>query len=132
MIVLDASAALELLLRAATHERLVHRLLESGELLAAPHLLDLEIAQVLRRFAAAGELSDTRAREALDDYAGLRIARYPHDPLLDRIWQLRHNCTAYDASYLALAEALGCPLITCDKPLAATPGHRARIELFSE
>ena len=98
MIVLDASAALELLLRAATHERLVHRLLESGELLAAPHLLDLEIAQVLRRFAAAGELSDARAREALDDYAGLRIARYPHDPLLGRIWQLRHNCTAYDAA----------------------------------
>ena len=132
MIVLDASAALELLLRAAAHEKLVHRLLETGELLVAPHLLDLEIVQVLRRFAAAGEVSEKRAGEALVDYADLRIVRYPHDPLLGRIWQLRHNCTAYDAAYLALAESLECPLITCDKPLAATPGHRARIELFTE
>ena len=131
MIVVDASAALELLLRAATHERLVERLLGTGELLVAPHLLDLEVAQVLRRFVAGGELSEKRAGEALEDWSMLRIIRYPHEAFLRRVWQLRHNLTAYDGIYVALAESLDCPLVTCDGPLAATPGHRATIELFA-
>ncbi|MEI6257828.1 MAG: type II toxin-antitoxin system VapC family toxin [Planctomycetota bacterium] len=132
MIVLDASAVLELLLRAASHDRLVDRVFRSGEVLAAPHLLDLEVAQVLRRFVAAGELSEQRARAALNDYADIRIARYPHDGMLKRIWELRHNCTAYDAAYIALAESLGCPLITFDRPLAAVPGQRTTVELFTQ
>ena len=132
MIVVDASAALELLLRPATHERLVERLLGTGELLGAPHLLDLEVVQVLRRFAASGELSEQRAGEALEDWSMLRITRYPHDTFLDRVWQLRHNLTASDGIYVALAESLDCPLVTCDGPLAAAPGHRAAIELFAD
>lgn len=131
MIVVDASAALKLLLRPATHERLVERLLGTGELLVAPHLLDLEVVQVLRRFAASGELSEQRADEALEDWSMLRITRYPHETFLRRVWQLRHNLTAHDGIYVALAESLDCPLVTCDGPLAAAPGHRATIELFA-
>ena len=132
MIVVDASAALELLLRPATHERLVERLLGKGELLVAPHLLDLEVVQVLRRFAASGELSEQRAGEAIEDWSMLRITRYSHETFLHRVWQLRHNLTAYDGIYVALAESLDCPLVTCDGPLAAAPGHRAIIELFAD
>jgi len=132
MIVVDASAALELLLRPVTHERLVERLLGTGELLVAPHLLDLEVVQVLRRFAASGELSEQRAGEALEDWSMLRITRYSHETFLHRVWQLRHNLTAYDGIYVALAESLDCPLVTCDGPLAAAPGHRATIELFAD
>ena len=132
MIVVDASAALELLLRPVTHERLVERLLGKGELLVAPHLLDLEVVQVLRRFAASGELSEQRAGEALEDWSMLRITRYSHETFLHRVWQLRHNLTAYDGIYVALAESLDCPLVTRDGPLAAAPGHRATIELFAD
>jgi len=129
MIVLDASAALELLLRAADCPGLVDRVLRSGEGIAAPHLLDVEVAHVLRRFVIAGELTEARAREAIDDHLAMGIARYPHDGLLERIWQLRANCTAYDAAYLALAEALDVALITCDKRLADVPGARAAVEV---
>jgi len=131
MIVLDASAALELVLRAADHPGLVARVLRSGETIAAPHLLDLEMAQVLRRFVMAGDVSETRAREALDDHRCLGIVRYPHDGLLERIWQLRASCTAYDAAYLALAEALDAVLVTCDGRLAAVPGCRAVVDVVS-
>lgn len=131
MIVLDASAALDLLLQGAVSVRLVSRVLASGERLAAPHLLDLEVAQVLRRYVAAGDIEVARAEQALADYADMRITRYPHDVLLPRIWELRRNCTAYDASYLALAESLGCPLVTCDAALAKIPGRNATVEVFS-
>jgi len=131
MIVLDASAALELLLRAAGHRSLVARTLAAGELLVAPHLLDLEVAHVLRRYVAGGAIMASRAEQALADYDDLRIARYPHQPLLRRIWQLRENCTAYDAAYLALAEAAGATLVTCDRRLASVPGHRAKVEWFT-
>lgn len=100
MIVLDASAALEMLLRAADHPGLVDRVLRSGETLAAPHLLDLEVTHVLRRLVLAGELSERCAREAIEDHRAFSISRYPHDGLLERIWQLRANCTTYDAAYL--------------------------------
>ena len=119
MIVLDASAALELLLRAGDHPGLVDRVLRSAESIAAPHLLDLEVAQVLRRFVLNGDLSEA-----------LGIVRYPHDALLPRVWQLRANCTAYDAVYLALAEALESPLVTFDSRIAAVPGHAAAVEVL--
>jgi predicted nucleic acid-binding protein len=131
MIVLDASAALELLLRAADHPGLVTRVLRSGETIAAPHLLDLEVTHVLRRFVIGGELTAARAREAIEDHLSLDIVRYPHDGLLDRVWQLRANCTAYDAAYIVLAEALNAVLITCDARLADVPGSRAAVEVIT-
>jgi predicted nucleic acid-binding protein len=97
--------------------------------LHAPHLLDVEVAQVLRRYAARGELTAARGVEALADLAAFPLTRYPHDLLLARIWALRENLTAYDAAYVALAEALRAPLVTRDERLASAPGHRATIEL---
>lgn len=130
MIVVDASAILEVLLNTFRAGRVADRLLDPAETLHSPHLLDLEVAQVLRRYALAGELSSARGEEALEDLAAFPITRYPHDALLTRIWELRHNVTAYDAAYLALAEALGAPLVTRDQALASAPGHSARIELL--
>lgn len=130
MIVVDASAVLELLLGRPSGPAAAARLLDPAEALHAPHLLGIEVAQVLRRFAAAGGLSDERADEARTDYLDLRVERHFHEPLLERIWQLRHNMTAYDAAYVALAEALDAPLVTCDGRLSRAPDHRARIEVL--
>ena len=129
MIVTDASAVLEVLLGTTAALDIQRRLFDSGESLHAPHLLDLEIAQVLRRYVSGGELTPQRGKQALTDLADFQIFRYPHDLFLPRIWALRHNVTAYDAAYLALAESLAAPLITCDTRLAATSGHRATVEL---
>jgi predicted nucleic acid-binding protein len=131
VIVVDASAALELLLRTKRAARIEARLLAPGETLHAPHLLDVEVAQVVRRYWRSGEIDADRGRQALSDLLDLPIARYPHDVLLRRVWELRQNVTAYDAAYLALAEALGARLLTCDARLAAAPGHRARVELIA-
>ena len=130
MIVVDASAIVELLLRTPAGRRAEDRLLSRRDSLHAPHLLDVEVAQVLRRYAAAGELSPERGREALADLADLPVQRYPHDALLPRIWDLRQNVTAYDAAYLALAETLRAPLVTCDARLASAPGHDAKVEVL--
>lgn len=130
MIVLDASAVLELLLRTPSAERLAERILAPHVTLHAPHLLDLEVAQVVRRFQRAGELIDERAGQVLADFRSLRIIRYPHEPLLQRVWDLRNNLTAYDAAYVALAEALDAPLLTRDRRLASAPGHAARVEVI--
>ncbi len=127
---LDASAAIELLLQTATGVKIDQRILAPGERLHAPHLLDLEVVQALRRFVATGSLTPRRAQEALDDLLALSITRYPHDVLLERIWTLRGNLTAYDAAYVALAEALGAPLVTCDSKVAASPHHGARVEVI--
>lgn len=129
MIVLDASVVLELVLRTARSEKLAARLAAPGETLHAPHLVDLEIAQVLRRFIRTSALTEDRANNALHDFRDLPIVRYPHTLLLDRIWGLRRNATAYDAAYLALAEALDAPLLTVDKRLRAVPGARALVEV---
>ena len=129
MIVLDASTVIDLLLGSRAADRIAARLADPDETLHAPHLLDLEVAQVLRRYEAAGLVSTVRARQALDDLASLGVAHYAHEDLLPRVWQLRGNLTAYDAAYVALAEALDAPLLTRDRKLAATPGHRAHVEL---
>jgi predicted nucleic acid-binding protein len=129
MIVVDASAVLELLLRTLQAGRLAERLLDPEVSRHAPHLLDLEVAQVIRRYSRAGEISEDRAGEALDDFRDLRIHRHPHEPLLSRVWEMRHNLTAYDAAYVALAEALGGPLLTRDGRLASAPGHTAVVEI---
>jgi predicted nucleic acid-binding protein len=129
MIVVDASAVLETLLRTAKAEAVDERLFDPSQTLHAPHLLDVEVAQVLRRFAANGEIDDERGRAALADLADFPLLRYPHDFLLPRVWTLRRNLTAYDAVYVALAEALDAPLLTCDRRLAAASGHQARVEV---
>ena len=130
MIVVDASALIEVLLNTSAASRLVDRLFAQGETLHAPHLIDVEVEQVLRRYALAGMLGAERGAEALEDLADFPMARYPHTPFLSRIWEMRHNVTAYDAAYLALAEALAAPLVTRDAKLASVAGHRARVELM--
>lgn len=130
MIVVDASAVLELLLATPLAAAVDARLFRSDEPLGAPHLIDVEVAQILRRYRAAGDLDEPRALAALEDLVDLPLNRYPHDVLLPRIWSLRANLTAYDAAYVALAEALDGVLVTCDARLARAPGSRARIEVI--
>lgn len=130
MLVVDASAILEVLLNTPAGAKVAARLFAPGETLHAPHLLDLEVSQVLRRYALAGEVDDRRGRDALEDLADLPLTRYPHGLFLPRIWELRQNLTAYDAVYVALAEALASPLLTRDAALASGRVHRARIELL--
>jgi predicted nucleic acid-binding protein len=130
LIVVDASALIEILLDTSAASRLAERFFADGETLHAPYLLDVEVAQVLRRYALAGTLGAERGAEALEDLTDFPIARYPHRPFLSRIWELRHNVTAYDAAYVALAEALAAPLVTRDAKLASATGHQARIELM--
>lgn len=129
MIVVDTSALVEVLLGTPDGGALEPRLLGAGQRLHAPHLLDAEVAHVLRRFAASGAIAPELGREALNDLADLPLQRHPHDWLLPRVWELRHNLSAYDAVYVALAEALDAPLVTRDKRLAAAPGHQARVEV---
>jgi predicted nucleic acid-binding protein len=129
LIVVDASAVIEVLLHTSAASRVAERIFAEGETLHAPHLLDVEIAQVLRRYALASAFGSERGEEALEDLADFPIARYPHQPFLFRIWELRRNVTAYDAAYVALAEALAAPLVTRDAKLASAAGHKARIEL---
>lgn len=116
-------------MRTAAAEAVEERMFERDETLHAPHLIDIEVAQGLRRYALAGRIDPAHGRAAMEIMAGLPLRRYPHDVLLPRVWELRSNLTAYDAAYVALAEALDAPLLTRDKRLAAAPGHLARIEL---
>ena len=109
---------------------LVERLAGDGDL-HAPHLIDIEVLHALRRLNALGELSDERAADTRADFRELALVRYPHLQLCDRIWELRYNLTAYDAAFVALAEYLEVPLVTCDGRLRAAPGHAAEVELFS-
>ena len=129
MIVVDASVILEVLLQTEVAQ-LVEARLFGGGTLHAPHLLDLEVAQVLRRYERIGDLSAHRGRAALDILQAFRIERYPHHLFLSRVWSLRTNATAYDACYLALAEALDAPLLTRDRRLATVPGHMAKVEVI--
>ena len=128
MIVVDASALLEFLLQTPLGTRVEARLLRDEDELHSPHLVDVEVTQGLRRLVRAGEVSADRAAEAIADLVDLNLHRHPHLDLLSRAWKLRDNVTAYDAMYVALAEALDAPIVTCDTPLTNAPGHRARIE----
>lgn len=130
MIVLDASAAVDWLLRTTAGQRIEQRIFSRSETLHTVHLLDLEYAQVLRRLVRERTLTPRRAEEAIEDLTALRITRYAPLLLLPRIWQLRQNLTPYDAAYVALAEELRATFITRDRRLAQAPGHTAEIEIF--
>jgi predicted nucleic acid-binding protein len=128
VIVLDASAVLELLLNTDGGEQVRDRVSDPRQSLHGPHLLAVEVTQVLRRYAATRAISADIAVAALEDLAALDIERYAHEPLLSRVWELRDNVTAYDGVYLALAEMLDAPLLTFDRRLATAPGHDAHVE----
>jgi len=128
LIVVDASALLEVLLGTCAGARIQGRLFRDGETLHAPHLIDLEVAQVLRRYGAAGELDPGRGAEALEDLAEMPLNRYHHDLFLSRIWELRQSVTAYDAAYIAIVEAPDAPLVTRDVRLTRATGRVATIE----
>ncbi len=131
MIVVDASAVLELLLNTRVGRRIAARIAPPEITLHAPHFVDLEVAQVLRRYLLRGAIDADRGRLALVHLTELDLQRYRHDLFLPRIWALRHNVTAYDAAYVALAESLDAPLVTTDRRLAGASGVRARIELMA-
>ena len=130
MIVLDASAAVDWLLQTSAGQSIERRIYSRNETLHAPHLFDLEVTQVLRRLASQRVVSARRADEAMRDLLDLRVTRYPHLVLLPRIWQLRHNFSAYDAAYVVLAEKLGAALVTRDARLGAASGHATPVEVF--
>jgi len=130
VIVLDASAAVDWLLQTSAGQRIEKRIYAHNESLHAPHLLDLEVTQVLRRLVREGAISAQRAEAAVRDLLDLRITRYPHFLLLPEIWRRRNNVSAYYAAYVVLAENLGAALVTRDGRLASAPGHAAIVELF--
>lgn len=117
MIVLDSSAVVEWILGLPSADAVADRIV-SADSLHAPALLDIEVAHVLRRYNAAGELADEAGERALTALADLDVARYTHELLLPLIWRLRHNLTAYDAAFVALAKVLDAPLVTLDARIA--------------
>jgi predicted nucleic acid-binding protein len=129
LLVVDTSAILAALTASNPPPGLLERLADDGDL-HAPHLIDTEFLHALRRMTISGHLTDDRAADARTDFADLVLTRYPHQPLSDRIWQLRHNLTAYDATFVVLAETLDTTLMTCDARLTAAPTPHAKIELF--
>ena len=129
MIVLDASALVELLLDTPRGQAVATRIADPAVGLHVPHLADVEVIQALRRYATDGELNAVEAAAALEDLRALDLQRHAHEPLLDRVWALRQNLSAYDAVYVALAEVLDTTLLTCDGRLARAPGLARRVEL---
>ena len=129
MIVLDASAAIEWLLQSPAGVKIDKRIFSLPESLHVPHLIDVEVTQVLRRYVRDKFITEQRGQEALADLLDLPLNRYPHDFLLARVWELRATLTAYDAVYVALAELLDAPLLTCDNRIASAPGHHATVEM---
>jgi predicted nucleic acid-binding protein len=129
VIVVDASAMVEWLLQTPIGLRVESRAISDGNI-CVPHLVDLEIAQALRKLVRARKIGITLGKQALDDYRDLDLTRYAHEGFLPRIWDLRGSCTAYDAVYITLAESLSAALITHDRKLALARGHSAQIEFL--
>lgn len=130
MLVVDASAIVRAIVAIPPADDVRARLDRDGDL-AAPHLIDLEVLQALRRFVRHGDLTVDRARVAIDDFIDLDLTKYPHEAFLDRIWQLRDALSTYDAAYLALAEVLDVPLVTSDAALAKVASTNAGVELYA-
>ena len=131
MIVVDASAVLETLLQTDLAGRLMECMFEPSNSLHSPHLLDVEVTHAFRRMVQRKDITAVRAEQGLADFSQLHIERHSHQALIGRIWQLRESMTAYDGAYVALAEALGAPMLTCDSRIAHAHGHRARIDLIA-
>jgi len=131
VIVLDASALLELLLNTPAGRAIASRLADPAVAVHVPHLIDLEIAHALRRLIESGELSEEISAAALADLRALDLQRHAHEPLLDRIWELRDHVGPADAVYLALAEVLDAELLTCDGRLPRAPGATRRVRLIA-
>jgi predicted nucleic acid-binding protein len=130
--VVDCSIVIRLLASRDGDDLLRQRLARSVH---APALIDVEVSSVVRGLAIAStpkQITAVRAQQMLADYAGLRIVRHPMQPLQGRVFELRHNLTAYDAMYVALAEALGMPLLTDDGKLAGAPGHQAEVHHYPD
>lgn len=130
MIVLDASATIDWLLQTAVGREIEERIYSRGESLHSPHLLDVEVAQVLRRLVREGSVSAPRADHAIQDLLDLRVTRYPHFVFLPRIWRLRDKFSVYDAAYVTVTEKLDATLITRDARLASASARLVSIELF--
>ncbi len=131
MIVIDASAVIDVLVGVGARTgRIWERISIPGQSLHTPYLMDLEVLHTLRRHTMHGTLSRERSDEAFEDLTNIVFERYPHTSLLERIWELKDNLTAYDAAYVALAEALSAPLVTTDARLARAPGIRAAVEVY--
>ena len=130
MLVIDASAALELVMTTRSGFAVEEHVLESGEPLAAPHLIDVEVLHVIRRFHRNGVLTRRRSEQAIDDFGDLPITRYGHELLRLNMWRMRDNLNAYDAAYIALAELLDAPIVTCDGKLARSSGHDVSVHWF--
>jgi predicted nucleic acid-binding protein len=130
VIVVDASALIEVLLRTSSAPAIEQRLFSSGQAIHAPQLIDIEIAQVIRRYARTGQIDSDRGRAVLDDLMAFPMWRHSHDVLLPRVWELRNNLSAYDAVYLALAEALEAPLLTHDQRLATATRRHSRVQIL--
>lgn len=126
--VVDASAIMEMLLGTGKGLQVERRVFGANETLHEPHLLDLEVLQVVRRHLLSKLIDVVRAQQALDDFRTLKFKRYAHDVFQRRIWSLRNNFTAYDAMYVALAEEIGATLVTCDSKMGS--GHNAKVELI--
>jgi predicted nucleic acid-binding protein len=129
MIVLDASVVVELLANGVLADSIRKELDRRDQSLIVPHLIDVEVMSALRRLVARERIDSHRAGQFLAGLAALPAERYSHEPLIRRIWELRHNFTVYDATYIALAEATDSVLYTCDEKLRN--GHRARVALFT-
>lgn len=130
MIVVDASVVVEVMLQTDDSARATARILNGTHTLHAPEVIYAEVLQAIRRYARTGQVAPDRGRTAIDDLIDLQLACYSHEPLLTRAWELRDVMSAYDAMYVALAEALDAPLVTRDGRLARAVGHEARIEVI--
>lgn len=130
MIVVDASALVGFLTPVRRDPLLDARIHKSVEL-HAPHLVDVEVAHALQRLVRRGVLGADRAADARYDLAALPTRRYAHTLFLERAWELRHVVSTYDAMYVALAEVLDVPLVTCDAALGQARGIRAAVEVYA-
>ena len=140
MIVLDASAAIEWLFQSPAGIKIDKRIFSTletstpetstAETLHVPHLLDIEVTQVLRRYVRDKTITAQRGEEALQDLDDMPLRRYPHDFLIPRVWELRATLSAYDAVYVALAEVLDALLLTCDGKIASASGHSANVQVL--